>query len=71
MYRLERSWYPIDPLISGPPGIPGSPRPADPNLFPALELVVEPTPRLFSDAGPTSAWPDTPTLGSACGDRTA
>jgi hypothetical protein len=71
MYWLEGSWYPIDPLIGGPPGIPGNPRPAEPNLFPALELIIGPVPKLSPDAGPTLAWPETPTLGSACGDRTA
>ena len=63
MYRLEGSWDPIDPLIGGPPGIPGSPCPAEPNLFPALELVEEPTPGVGTDVGPTLAWPETPALG--------
>jgi len=67
MYRLEGSWDPIDPLIGGPPGIPGSPRPAEPNLFPALELVVGTTPGLSPDVGSTLAWPETPALGVACG----
>jgi hypothetical protein len=52
MYRLEESWNPIDPLIGGPPGIPGSPCPAEPNLFPTSELLEEPTPGLDTDAGP-------------------
>ena len=52
MYRLEGSWDPIDPLIGGPPGIPGSPCPAEPNLFPKLELVEEPTPGVTTDMGP-------------------
>ena len=55
MYRLEESWYPIDPLIGGPPGSPGSPCPAEPNLFPALELVVGPNPELSPDVGSTLA----------------
>jgi len=67
MYRLEGSWYPIDPLIGGPPGIPGSPCPAEPNLFPTLELVVEPTPGVGTDVGPMLAWPDTSALDTACG----
>lgn len=71
MYRLEGSWDPIDPLIGGPPGIPGSPCPAEPNLVPPPELVEEPTPGAGIDVGPTLAWPDTPALGSACGDCTA
>jgi hypothetical protein len=71
MYRLEGSWYPIDPLIGGPPSIPGSPCPAEPNLFQVLELVVGPTTEVSPDADPTSTWPDAPTLGSACVDRTA
>jgi len=66
MYWLEGSWDPIGPLIGGPPGIPGSPCPAEPNLFPALELVVEPTPGIGTDVGPTLAWPETPALGGAC-----
>jgi hypothetical protein len=66
MYRVEGSWDPIDPLIGGPPGIPGSPCPAEPNLFPALELVVVPTPGVGTDVGPTMAWPETPALGAAC-----
>ena len=66
MYRLEESWDPIDPLIGGPPGIPGSPRPAEPNLFPASELLVKPTPGVVTDVGPALAWPETPALGSAC-----
>ena len=66
MYRLEGSWNPIDPLIGGPPGIPGNPRPAEPNLFPAPELAEEPTPGVGTDVDPALAWPETPTLGSAC-----
>lgn len=67
MYRPEGSSDPIDPLIGGPPGIPGSPCPAEPNLFPALELVCEPTPGAGTDVGPTLAWPDSLTLGvTAC-----
>jgi hypothetical protein len=67
MYRLEGSWYPIDPLIDGPPGIPGSPCPAEPNLFPKLELVEEPTPGAGTDVGPAE---ETPALGVA-GGKTA
>ena len=67
MYRLEGSWDPIDPLIGGPPGIPGSPCPAEPNLFPALELVVGPTPEVGPDVGPALASPENPTLGEAGG----
>ena len=55
MYRLEGSWDPIDPLIGGPPGIPGSPCPAERNLFSAFELVEEPTPGVGTDVGPTLA----------------
>ena len=71
MYLLEGSWYPIDPLIGGPPGIPGSPCPAEPNLFPALALVVGITPGPSPDVGSTLAWPETPELGVACGSCTA
>ncbi|TMQ27916.1 MAG: hypothetical protein E6K65_13310 [Nitrospirae bacterium] len=71
MYRLEGSWDPIDPLIGGPPGIPGSPCPAEPNLFPALELVVEPTPGVGTNVRPALAWPETPALGVACEGCTA
>jgi len=71
MYRLEGSWEPIDPLIGGPPGIPGSPRPAEPNLLLALELVMGPAPRVGTAAGPMLVWPEAPALGSACGVWTA
>jgi hypothetical protein len=71
MYRLEGSWNPIDPLIGGPPGIPGSPRPAEPNLFPAREFVVGPTPELSPDVGSTLAWPESSALGVACGGCSA
>ena len=64
IYRLEGSWGPIDPLIGGPPGIPGSPCPAEPNLFPTLELLEEPTPGLGTEVGPAV---EAPALGSACG----
>jgi hypothetical protein len=67
IYRLEGSWDPIDPLLGGPPGIPGSPCPAEPNLFPTAELLVEPTPEVGTDVGPALAWPETPALGSASG----
>ena len=66
MYRLEGSWDPIDPLLGGPPDIPGSPRPAEPNLFPTSELLVEPTLGVGTDVGPALAWPETPALGSPC-----
>ena len=52
MYRLEGSWDPIDSLIGEPPGIPGRPCPAEPNLFPTSELLEEPTPGLDTDADP-------------------
>jgi hypothetical protein len=52
MYRPEGSWDPIEPFIGGPPGIPGSPCPAVPNLFPRLELVEVPTPGAGTDVGP-------------------
>ena len=76
MYWLEGSLNPIDPLIDGPPGIPGSPCPAEPNLFPALELVVGLTPELSSDVGSMLPWPVTPALGlsdgkAVCGVCTA
>jgi hypothetical protein len=69
MYRLEGSWDPIGTLIGGPPGIPGSPCPAEPNLFPRLELVEEPTPGAGTDVDPAV---ETPALGvddgnTACG----
>ena len=69
MYLLEGSWDPIDPLIGGPPGIPGSPCPTEPNDFPALELVVDLTPGVTTDVGPAV---ETPALGvvvgkAACG----
>ena len=66
IYRLAGSWDPINPLLGGPPDIPGSPRPAELNLFPTSELLVEPTPGVGTDVGPALAWPETPTLGSAC-----
>lgn len=71
MYRLEGSWDPIDPLIGGPPGIPGSPFPAEPNLFLALELIEEPNPGFSPDMGSTLAWSETPALGVACRGCTA
>ena len=49
----EGSWDPIAPFIGGPPGIPGSPCPAEPNLFPRLELADEPTPAAGPVVGPT------------------
>ena len=69
MYRLDGSWDPIGTLRGGPPGIPGSPCPAEPKLFPKLELVEEPTPGVGTDVGPAV---DTPALGvddgnAACG----
>ena len=64
MYLPDGSWEPIDPLIGGPPGIPGSPRPAEPNLFPKLELAEEPTPGTGTDVGPTV---ETPVPGVADG----
>ena len=72
MYWPEGSWEPIDPLIGGPPGIPGSPCPTEPNLLPAPELVEEPTPGVGTDVGPALAWLETPALGvtggkAACG----
>ncbi len=60
MYRPEGSWYPIGPLIGGPPGTPGSPCPAEPNLFPTREFLEKPTPEIGTDVGPMLAWPDTP-----------
>jgi len=38
----EGSWAPGAEDKGGPPGMPGSPRPAVPNDFPKLELDVEP-----------------------------
>ena len=70
MYWLEGSWDPIDPLIGGPPGIPGSPCPAEPNLFPTPELIEEPTPEVGPDVGPALAWPETSALGVADGKVT-
>ena len=72
MYWLEESWAPIDPLIGGPPNIPGSPCPAEPNLFPTPELAEEPTTGVGTDVGPALAWLETPALGvtggkAACG----
>jgi len=64
MYLLEGSWDPIGTLIGGPPGMPGSPCPADPNLFPKVELVEEPTPEAGTDEGPAV---DTPAPGVADG----
>jgi hypothetical protein len=57
MYLPEGSWDPIDPFIGGPPGIPGSPCPAEPNLFPRLELTDEPTPELGTDVAPAVETP--------------
>jgi hypothetical protein len=68
MYLLEGSWDPIGPLTGGPPGIPGSPRPTEPNVFPVDELVVVPTiPGVGTDVGPALAWPGTVAFGTACG----
>jgi hypothetical protein len=67
MYRLEGSRYPIDPLIGGPPGIPGSLCPTEPNLFLAAEPVEGPPPGVSIDVDPTLAWPDTPASDSAGG----
>lgn len=69
MYRLEESRDPIDPVIGGPPGIPGSPCPAEPNLFPTSELLEEPTPGLDTDAGPAVEAPALDVAGDivACG----
>lgn len=69
MYLPEGSCDPIDPFIGGPPCIPGSPCPAEPNLFPRLELTDEPTPELGTDVAPAV---ETPVLGvtvdkAACG----
>ena len=64
IYLPEGSWDPIDPFIDGPPGIPGSPCPAEPNLFPRLELAEEPTPEAGRAVGPAV---DTPPLGAADG----
>jgi len=64
MNLLEGSWDPIDPLIGGPPGIPGSPCPAEPNVLPALELAEEPTPGAGTDVGPAM---ETPAPGVADG----
>ena len=61
---LEGSWDPIGTLIGGPPGIPGSPCPAVPNLFPISELREVPTPGLGTDAGPAV---ETPALGAVDG----
>ena len=52
IYLPEGSCDPIDPLIGEPPGIPGSPRPAEPNVLPKLELVEVPTPGTSTDVGP-------------------
>ncbi|HEY6260683.1 MAG TPA: hypothetical protein VIW47_03755 [Nitrospiraceae bacterium] len=68
MNWLEGSWTPNDPLIGGPPGIPGSPRPTEPKLFPVLELTEEPTPGAGTDVGPALAWPGTTALGTTCKD---
>ena len=57
MYLPEGIWDPIDPFIGGPPGIPESPYPAEPNLFPRLELAEEPTPGAGTDVGPAMVPP--------------
>lgn len=44
MYADEGSWEPRAPLIGGPPGIPGNPRPAEPNVPGLEELGIVPTP---------------------------
>lgn len=67
MCLLEGSWDPIGTLMGGPPDIPGRPCPAEPNLFPKLELVEEPTPGAGTDVGPALVWPETPALGVAGG----
>lgn len=59
MYLLEGSCDPIGPLTGGPPGIPGSPRPTEPNVLPVDELIT--------DVGPALAWPGTVAFGTACG----
>ncbi len=67
MYRLEGSWDPVDPLIGGPPGIPGSPCPTEPTLFQEPDLVEELPLGVGTDVGPTLAWPDTSAPGPASG----
>lgn len=42
MYADEGSWEPSAPLIGGPPGIPGSPLPAEPNVPDLVELGMIP-----------------------------
>jgi hypothetical protein len=64
MYLLDGSWDPIGTLIGEPPGIPGSPCPAEPNLLPRLELVEEPTPGTGTGVGPAG---ETPAPGVADG----
>jgi hypothetical protein len=52
MYLLEGSCAPSVPDTGGPPGIPGSPWPAEPNDFPTLELGMVPTPGTGVAVGP-------------------
>lgn len=52
MYLPEGSCAPKVPLTAGPPGMPGSPWPADPNDLPRLELWFEPAPRVGVTGGP-------------------
>ena len=44
MYLDAGSWYPNDPLIGGPPGIPGNPCPADRKDPGRLELDMDEIP---------------------------
>ena len=76
MYLLEGSWAPSDPLISGPPGIPGSPWPTEPNVFLELELVVELVAGTGVDVVPVPTETVLPALGEvgsepACGSGVA
>jgi hypothetical protein len=55
IHVLEGSCPPGVPETGGPPGIPGRPRPAEPNDFPRLELGMVPTPGTGVAVGPAGA----------------
>ena len=63
----EGSCAPSVLFKGGPPGIPGSPRPTEPNDFPRLELGIEPMPCVGVTAAPEDSEPLTPNESDATG----